>query len=63
MKDALLQAGARATTSAPLAWLRMEPAGGHADLRLTMWPGGDEELLGTTGYHGPPVHWVEPARR
>ena len=63
MKDALLQAGARATTSAPLAWLRMEPAGGHADLRLTMWPGGDEELLGTTGYHGPPVQWVEPARR
>ena len=63
MKDALLQAGARATADAPLAWLRMEPAGGHADLRLTMWPGGDEELLGTTGYHGPPVHWVEPVRR
>ena len=62
MKNALQQAGARATTDAPLAWLRMEPAGGHADLRLTMWPGGDEELLGTTGYHGPPVHWVEPAR-
>jgi hypothetical protein len=48
----LRAAGATATSRAPLAWLRMEPAGTHADLRLTTWPGGTEELLATTGYHG-----------
>jgi hypothetical protein len=63
MRDALGRAGASATADAPVAWLRMEPAGPVADIRLTMWPGGDEELLGTTGYHGPPVRWSEPTDR
>jgi hypothetical protein len=58
MRTALARAGAEATIDAPLAWLRMEPAGVEADLRLTTWPGGGEEILGTTGYHGPPVHWA-----
>jgi hypothetical protein len=35
----------------------MEPAGEVADLRLTWWPGGDEEVLGTAQYHGTTVHW------
>ncbi len=54
--------GATATTSSPLAWLRLEPAPEivHADLRLTMWPGGDEEVLAFSGYHGPPVEWRAP---
>ncbi len=43
--------------SAPLAWLRMEPAGERADLRLTTWPGGDEQVLATAGYHGNPIAW------
>ena len=48
-------ASARATADAPLAWLRMEPAGDHADLHLTIWPGGEERHLARAGYHGTPV--------
>lgn len=48
-------AGERADSDAPLAWLRMEPAGERAELRLTTWPGGEERRLGTAGYHGDPV--------
>jgi hypothetical protein len=53
--------GARSTEEAPLVWLRMEPAGEVADLRLTSWPGGHEEVVGTTGYHGRPVSWAGPS--
>jgi hypothetical protein len=51
-------AGAEATTAAPLAWLRMEPAGDHADVHLTMWPGGEERLIAHSGYHGANVQWL-----
>jgi hypothetical protein len=54
----LRDAGNRATPSAPLAWLRMEPAGPHADVHLTMWPGGADRLLAQCGYHGQIVHWL-----
>ena len=57
MRAALRRAGARATAAAPVAWLRMEPAGPLADLRLTWWPGDGEEVLGHGGYHGRPVRW------
>ena len=57
MRDALHAAGAQATDDAPLAWLRMEPAGESADLRLTSWPGGEEEVLATAGYHGGTIRW------
>jgi hypothetical protein len=58
MKAALQQAGEGATADTPLAWLRMEPAGGkHADLRLTSWPGGEEEVLATSGFHGEDIRW------
>lgn len=50
-------AGRSATRDAPLGWLRMEPAGTRAELRLTMWPGGDERLLASAGYHGSPIWW------
>lgn len=56
-RRALSDAGARATMHAPVAWLRMEPGGDRAELRLTTWPGGEERLLGTAGYHGQPVWW------
>lgn len=55
MRTALRHAGTRATPSAPLAWLRLEPAGNHAELRVTTWPAGDETLLATSGYHGADV--------
>jgi hypothetical protein len=52
LRTVLDDAGARATTNAPFAWLRMEPAGKQADLHLVTWPGGEERLVATTGYHG-----------
>jgi hypothetical protein len=57
MRAALREAGRETGDDAPLAWLRLEPAGPVADLRLTWWPGGTEEVLATSGYHGTPVHW------
>lgn len=54
-------ASARATADAPLAWLRMEPAGDHADLHLTVWPGGEERHLAHAGYHGTPVELLPTA--
>jgi hypothetical protein len=51
-------AGMRATPSSPLAWLRMEPADGHADVRLTVWPDGTERLVAHAGYHGEFVQWL-----
>jgi hypothetical protein len=57
VRSALARHGADARADTPLAWLRMEPAGPVADLRLTTWPGGHEEVLGTSGYHGTDVVW------
>ncbi|HET6950178.1 MAG TPA: DUF2332 domain-containing protein [Acidimicrobiales bacterium] len=61
MREALRRRGAAAGPEAPLAWLRLEPAGPVADIRLTWWPGGGEEVLGTAGYHGDDVVWGAPA--
>ena len=36
----------------------LEPGGELADLRLTVWPGGEERLLAQAGYHGEPVRWL-----
>ncbi|WP_436795031.1 DUF2332 domain-containing protein [Actinospongicola halichondriae] len=58
LRAAFAGAGDRATPDAPLYWLRMEPAGVVADVRLRSWPGGEDRLLGTTGFHGPPVDWT-----
>lgn len=55
---AIERAGRRATPDAPFAWLRMEPGGEQAEIRLTSWPGGATRLLATSSYHGPPVHWL-----
>ncbi|HXS34542.1 MAG TPA: DUF2332 domain-containing protein [Solirubrobacterales bacterium] len=54
-------ASERATADAPLAWLRMEPAGDHADLHLTVWPGGEKRRLARAGYHGTPVELLPTA--
>lgn len=53
--DLIASAGARASTEAPLAWLRMEPGRDNAEVRITTWPGGATRLLATSTYHGPPV--------
>ncbi len=57
----IVAAGGRATAEAPLAWLRMEAAGNHADLHLTIWPGGEERHLARVGYHGTPVELLAPS--
>lgn len=53
----IAESGARATAEAPLAWLRMEPGGEQAEVRLTLWPGGQERLVATTGFHGREVRY------
>jgi hypothetical protein len=59
IEAALERTGARASEDTPLAWLRMEPSshGGHAELRLTIWPGVREQLLAHADYHGRWVSW------
>jgi hypothetical protein len=52
--------GARATAAAPFAWLRMEPPPTNlaiVELRLTLWPGGEDRLLGHAHPHGAWVDW------
>jgi hypothetical protein len=48
-------AGARASADAPLAWLRMEPGGDRADVRLSIWPGNEDRRVARAGYHGSPL--------
>jgi hypothetical protein len=48
--------GALGRATGPLAWLRMEPAGDLAEVRLTL--DGEERLLARAGYHGDPVEWL-----
>ena len=56
-RTAITEAGERASTDAPLAWLSMELGGDEADVRLTMWPGGEERLIARAGYQGRPIRW------
>jgi len=53
-------AGEAATHNEPLAWLRFEPAGNVAEVRLQLWPGSKDRLLARSGFHGKPVQWLEP---
>ena len=41
------------------AWLRMEPGDERlTEIRLKLWPGGEDRLLARAGYHGDPVDWL-----
>jgi hypothetical protein len=41
------------------AWLRMEPGGENlTEIRLKLWPGGEDRLLARAGYHGDFVNWL-----
>lgn len=58
---AIQRLGAQATADAPFAWLRMEAQPGNLalmDLRLTIWPTGEERLLGRAHPHGAWVEWL-----
>ena len=59
LRDALDSAGAGATPTSPLLWLRMEPdTPERAAVRLTTWPGGNDELVAHVGYHGADITWL-----
>lgn len=51
--------GASASAAAPFAWLRMEPLTDNPsvmEVRLTVWPGGEDRLLARSHPHGT---WIE----
>ncbi len=58
------QAGQEASAEAPFAWLRMEAdaRAEAAELRLALWPGGDDRLLARACYHGRWVDWCGDER-
>lgn len=62
LRATLTAVGATATRTAPLCWLRMEPATAtHADLRATVWDGcaqPSEHHLADVGYHGHNLSWL-----
>ena len=57
--ELIAEIGARATPRAPFAWLRLEPPGSapRMEVRLTLWPGGEEQILAESNTHGAHVHW------
>jgi hypothetical protein len=57
-KRVMAAAGQAATHHNPLAWLRFEPAGDVAEVRLQLWPGSKDRLLARSGFHGTPVQWL-----
>jgi hypothetical protein len=62
MDAAVERAGASATRTRPLAWLRFESADwrrtvSHA-VTVTTWPGGRTRTLAEAGPHGRPVRWL-----
>jgi hypothetical protein len=58
--SALESAAARASHEGPLAYLRLEPGAQSFEVRLTVWPGGRDELLALTKAHGTGVRWLVP---
>lgn len=52
VRRAIEDAGSRATHEAPVAWLSMEPGADQADIRLTIWPGGECRLIAQSSFHG-----------
>jgi hypothetical protein len=61
VRSALARAAAAATAEAPLAWLRFEPGEDDPrgmEVRLRLWPGGEDRLLATATPHGRRVRWV-----
>lgn len=59
--EAMLRAaGTRAQAENPLAWLRLEggDAENGAEITLTLWPGGEAQILGRASHHGTWVSWT-----
>lgn len=60
IRAAVEDAGQRASAEAPFAWLRMEPVpqGGACELRLALWPGGEDRRLADVDFHGRWIAWL-----
>jgi len=61
LRTTIDEIGARTTPDAPFAWLRMEPSPESMmvmQVRLTLWPGGEERLLAEAHPHGAYVRWL-----
>lgn len=61
LATAIAEQGSRARSTAPFAWLRMEPPPGDMatiELRLTLWPSGEDRLLAHVHPHGASVDWL-----
>jgi hypothetical protein len=52
-----------ATHNKTLAWLRFEPAGDVAEVRLQLWPGSKDRLLARYGFQGKPVQCSDSRTR
>jgi hypothetical protein len=53
--------GSQSTDGAPFAWLRFEADPEYDEkgsLRLTLWPGGREEVLAIGDTHGERLRWM-----
>lgn len=57
IEDLMRQCSGRANAATPLAWLRFELTTKLAELRLTLWPGGEDRLLALAHPHGATVQW------
>jgi hypothetical protein len=58
---AIMEAGSRANASTPLGWLSFEPDPGTLgpmQLRLKIWPEGQELHLATCHPHGATINWI-----
>jgi hypothetical protein len=58
IENAISSAGERAHAGRVVAWLRMEPDGEEASVRVRMWPGGEDREVARSGYHGAGVRWL-----
>jgi hypothetical protein len=56
--DLIQQAGSQASADSPFAWLRMEPGEETAEVKLVIFPGFEDRIIATAGYHRPNTHWL-----
>lgn len=56
VRQIIEDAGARADASAPIAWLQIEGTGTQ-EIRLQVWPGGEERVLGRCDPQARHVRW------
>ncbi len=62
LKLAIFNAGKSASSTAPIVWARMEPAGPVADIQVDVFDGSSSEphhfRLAEIGYHGQNMNWI-----